>query len=355
MQTQAPLTTLLSWTWISQTIEADNAFEAACSDRVRRLFPISLPMWANAVRFITEAGASVADVERRAGASCNLGGLERWGWISIGAAGADRRIGYGTRRGIRPDTVLRPTRAGVFARRTWPRVVEDVERRWVSRFGRSAVDGLRTALLPAADRQPWSPPEVGPGDGFRTPAGAHGAAADGPGADGEPAEGPRPLAALLGQAVTNLTRQHERRAALSLPLAANALRVLGPDPVPPRDLPMLTGLSKEGVAMSVSYLRRHDLVAAGPERALRLTAAGAGALAEYRRAAGQFEDAQLRAALLSVLGQTEALSAGLVPPVGGWRAEKPYLAQTSRRVADPTGALPWHPMVLHRGGWPDAS
>ncbi len=32
-----------------------------------------------------------------------------------------------------------------------------------------------------------------------------------------------------------------------------------------------------------------------------------------------------------------------------------YVAQTRRPIADPTGALPWHPMVLHRGGWPDGS
>jgi hypothetical protein len=49
------------------------------------------------------------------------------------------------------------------------------------------------------------------------------------------------------------------------------------------------------------------------------------------------------------------LSAGLVPPDGCWRTEAPYLAQTRRLLTDPTSALPWHPMVLHRGGWPDGS
>jgi len=49
------------------------------------------------------------------------------------------------------------------------------------------------------------------------------------------------------------------------------------------------------------------------------------------------------------------LAEGLSPPEGCWRAEKPYLAQTQRVLADPTAALPWHPMVLHRGGWPDGN
>jgi hypothetical protein len=31
------------------------------------------------------------------------------------------------------------------------------------------------------------------------------------------------------------------------------------------------------------------------------------------------------------------------------------LAQTERVLADPAGALPHRPMVLHRGGFPDGS
>lgn len=67
------------------------------------------------------------------------------------------------------------------------------------------------------------------------------------------------------------------------------------------------------------------------------------------------EDQALRAALEAVVSRREALAEGLVPPPGTWRGDKPYLAQTQRVLADPAGALPWHPMVLHRGGWPDGS
>jgi hypothetical protein len=62
----------------------------------------------------------------------------------------------------------------------------------------------------------------------------------------------------------------------------------------------------------------------------------------------------LSGALEAVVAQRDALSAGLDPPEGCWRGDKPYLTQTQRLLADPTGALPWQPMVLHRGGWPDA-
>ena len=110
---EVPLTTLLSWTWIACAIETDNAVEAAGADRVGRLFRISMPMWADGLRFIDGAGITVDELRTRARAGCNIPGLERWGWITVGEAGAGRRVGFGTLRGVKGATVLRPTRAGV--------------------------------------------------------------------------------------------------------------------------------------------------------------------------------------------------------------------------------------------------
>ncbi len=50
-----------------------------------------------------------------------------------------------------------------------------------------------------------------------------------------------------------------------------------------------------------------------------------------------------------------SLALGLQPYPDGWRSRPPYLAQTKAFLADPAGALPRHPMVLHRGGYPDGS
>jgi len=50
-----------------------------------------------------------------------------------------------------------------------------------------------------------------------------------------------------------------------------------------------------------------------------------------------------------------ALRTGITPYPDGWRASKAYLRQTEAQIADPRGRLPHHPMVLHRGGWPDGS
>jgi hypothetical protein len=194
---------------------------------------------------------------------------------------------------------------------------------------------------------PWSPPEVHASDGFLT----HTLAAASPGEDAAD----RPLVVLLGQVLTALTVDHEGRSTVSLALGANVLRVVDGETVRRRDLPALTGLSKEAVAMATGFMLRRGLTrqAAGP--AVRLSGDAVDALEQYRRLATAAKAPPLRRALDTVLGRREALAAGLVPPDGAWRAEKPYLTQTKRLVADPTGALPWQPMVLHRGGWPDGS
>jgi hypothetical protein len=107
--------------------------------------------------------------------------------------------------------------------------------------------------------------------------------------------------------------------------------------------------------MAVSYLQRRGLATNPPERVLSLTAGGLDELDDYRDRCSAADSVGLRAALNDVLTQTPALSAGLTPPPGCWRAQNPYLTQTRRLMADPVLALPWHPMVLHRGGWPDGS
>jgi hypothetical protein len=301
-------------------------------------------MWANGLRFIGEDGVSVGELRARARAACNIGGLERWGWITVGDAEGGRRAGYGSHRGVTSGTVLRVTRAGAYARRLWPEVAASTEQRWRDRFGGEVVDSLRDALRRYAGSMPSAPPEVHPSDGFRT----------------HVVEGPAPdedewLAGRLGQALTSLTLAHEQGSRVSLPLAANFLRVIGGEKVRIRDLPALSGVSREAVAMATGYLERHGLAESGPQRSIALTAAGRAALGDYRARATAGEDQVLRAALEAVVSQRETLAEGLVPPPGGWRGENPYLAQTRRVLADPAAALPWQPMVLHRGGWPDGS
>ncbi len=245
--------------------------------------------------------------------------------------------------------MLRLTRSGVYIRRLWPTVLAEVEERWAKRFGSEAIDTLRSALLAMAgsraESMPWSPPEVHPSDGFRTSI-----------VDADRIhDDERPLVALLGHVLCAFTLDVEHGAQVSLPLGADVLRPIADDVVAIRDLPARAGVSKEAISMALTYLKRWGLTTTEPDRSIRLTTDGLGALDDHRTRVARPRDGALRAALEAVLAQTEALSAGLVAPTGGWRGDKPYRAQTQRLVSDPTGALPWHPMVLHRGAWPDGS
>jgi hypothetical protein len=341
---QVPLTTLLAWAWVAFAIEADNAVEVVGSAHVSRLFRISLAMWANGLRLIDEKGVTVDELRSLARADCNIGGLERWGWITVGEVTGKRREGYGSHRGVKGGTVLRPTRAGSYARRVWPRTIASVEQRWQDRFGHEATESLCEALLPPDGTMPWAPPEVHPSDGFRTHI-----------VEGAVAEEQPSLVSLMGKTLTALTLGQEKDAEVSLPLGANFLRIIGTGSLRTRDLPSRSGVSKEAVAMAIGFLERRHLAEAQPGGSVRLTATGLDALDGFWARAGHVEHETLRGALTAVVSQHSALADGLVPPAGCWRSERPHLAQTQRLLANPAAALPWQPMVLHRGGWPDGS
>jgi DNA-binding MarR family transcriptional regulator len=153
--------------------------------------------------------------------------------------------------------------------------------------------------------------------------------------------------------------EFESESPVSLAIGANVLRVLDEHGVRVRDLPGLSGVSKEAVSMAMGVLTRQGLAVSGPAPdggrwpVARLTPRGRSAqndchdrLAAVERhwqaRFGRATVAALREAL-ERLGRTQ-LSEGLEPPPGGWRA----LARTP-------GTLPQYPMVLHRGGFPDGS
>jgi DNA-binding MarR family transcriptional regulator len=141
--------------------------------------------------------------------------------------------------------------------------------------------------------------------------------------------------------------------------------VLDGDGVRIRDLPRLTGVSKEANAMSAGWLERCACAVAEPDPAarrgkvLRLTAKGRGAQAKYRRVLSETEDAwratfgaavidQLRSGLEVLVGDgvlaSSPLAEGLEPYPDNWRA-----------AVNQPDTLPHHPMVLHRGVYPDGS
>ncbi len=358
-----PLSTDLSQLLVAFTIEVDNEVERRMAEAAPGSFRISAVMWSNFLRFVGE-GIAVGGLPEAAGlpkarALSTLGGMERWRYVFVAPEGveeppAEKRDGYGSARGLRAEWIVRPTPTGRAAQQLWPPHFEEIERRWEARFGEGVVGELRDASLELVEPLDSDLPEYLP-----VVVGTTGMVSEvvERGRRGPP---PGHLCGLLAQALLAYTLDFEREPGLSLPLAANVVRVLGAAETDVRELPAAGGISKEGVAMALTWLTRSGHVEVEAKRA-RLTAEGHEALASVGPRHAEVESGfgdrarRLRAALKPLLDRPALLADSLRPPPGGWRGERPYLAQTERVLEDPLAHLPHHPLVLHRGGWPDGS
>jgi hypothetical protein len=292
----------------------------------------------------------------------NLDGMRRWGYITIDGVG---RVARGAPRPrAKAGSVLALTPRGAEAEAIWRPLPAEVERRWRERFGDGAIDRLRTALLKVAREIEAPLPDFMPIERI------------GPSAEPEmkprsrrerDADGHLELVSLLARVLIAWTRDHEREVRLPLAVWSNLVRVLETDtPLRVRELPQLTGVSKEAIAVLVGRMEKAQCVIIEPSREaprgrqVRLCAErGAHAQAGGRR---RLEDtyreweSRFGADVVSALGGAlqplvgdgtragSPLFAGLTPPPGSWRAQ-----------TRPAQRLPWYPMVSHRGGYPDGS
>jgi len=372
-----PLSTLLSQVLVAFTMEFDNEAERQFAESAPQAFLVSQVMWANLMRFVDDEGVAIRDIPERAGVpgtpvsrgwihGC-LAGMERWGYIRIGPAPDETRA-----KPRRADLLVQPTESGRKARAVWLPLAEVVEEEWRARFGDAAIDALRSSLQSVVGRvneqMPAYLPVVTYADGMLTAVPHLDAwdVGDPPGEDSSPPD----LPVLLAHALLLLAVDFERESSVSLAISANALRVIE-DGTPVKALPTLTGVSKEAIKASLGFLERHDfaIVEDDPDvprtKVVRLTQNGhaardsTGALlavveARWHARFGTEAIETMHAALDALLDHPQ-LSEGLSPDPSGWRARKPYVAQTTALVSEPRAALPHYPMVLHRGGWPDGS
>ena len=360
------LSALLSQALVAFTIEFDNEAEHRLPHRTTDhgasihgdgAWLVSLVMWENCLRHVTDQPITVGELETRARTGTNLDGMRRWGYITID--GTARKIHKG-RPG--PDAVLRATAAGLRAREVWLPLPGLIEQRWRVRFGAGQVDRLRESLMAVASQLDPGLPDCLP---------ILGAALLSRGPD--PALPPAghidlaglPLSALLSRVLLSFAVEYEHEAGSSLAVSANVLRVLGADGTRRRDLPPLTGISKEAVNWALGILIREQLAvedpdpAAGRGKNARLTPRGLQAQRLYHEFVGTIEQrwrerftgdaidalrASLEALATAPDGEPSPLFAGLEPYPDNWRA-------VVRRPV----SLPHYPMILHRGGYPDGS
>jgi DNA-binding MarR family transcriptional regulator len=362
MTAPLPLPTLLSQAVVAFTIEFDNEFEHRTPHRTTLNrsgsgpWLTSMVMWWNCMRFVREAGITVGELEDLASKQTNWNGMERWGYIVVAPDPADSRP-----KPPRRDWVVHATAKGRKAQEIWAPLFDVIETRWRARFGQSEIDRLSKSLSALDTQLEADLPDC-------LPILCYGMSHKAPDRTRQPppaSENSHSLIALLSRVLLAFALEFERESDLSLAISANVIRLLNEEGLRVRDLPRLSGVSKEAIAMSVGFLEKGRYVVVAPDPAasrtklVRLTPKGREAQVAYLRLLDAIEKRwqtrfgsdtirSLRNALERLVGEPTAqlspLFRGLDPYPDGWRASVPKPA-----------TLPHYPMVLHRGGYPDGS
>jgi DNA-binding MarR family transcriptional regulator len=263
---------------------------------------------------------------------------------------------------VKNATVI-PTPGGRKAMEVWRTLESLIEKRWRERFGEDTIDHLRVALVTILSQMDVALPDGLPILGYGL---FSKAPEDAPYASEDAATiTSLPLASLLSKVLLSFAIEFERESEVSLAMSANVLRLTCEEGVEVSDLPRLSGVSKEAIAMSVSFLSKRGYAAIQPKstasrkKVLVLTPKGWKAQDKYRQLLRAMEERwrvrfgeqaidRLRELLeqlaVGPADQQSPLFRGLEPYPEGWRASVPR-----------PEILPHYPMVLHRGGFPDGS
>ncbi len=349
-----PLSAPLSHALVAFTVEFDNEFERRMPHRTTSHgsaagpWLVSMVMWSTCMRFVGEDGVTLAELEDLALTPTNLNGMQRWGYISVEPR-------------PRGSPLIRATPKGRMAREVWRPLSGEIEERWQARFGKDEIGRLRESLSALIGRIDLDLPDCLPILGYGLVIGAP---------DRQPSRqqgsvSSLPLPALLSKVLLAFAVEFERESDLSLAIAENVVRVLDEKGVRVRELPLLTGVSKEAIAMAMGFLQKRGFAVVEPDpsasrtKAARLTPKGQAAKDASRRLLatveqrwearyGQDTVRNVRDSLEPLVGEPTAESSplfqGLDPYRDDWRAS----------VRKPQ-TLPHFPMVLHRGGFPDGS
>jgi DNA-binding MarR family transcriptional regulator len=364
MSSSLPFPTPLSHALVAFTIEFDNEAEGriphfttrhgTARSPLRRLWLVSMAMYLNCMQFLDENGMSARELVRTARARTNFRGMRRWGYITI-----KPDLSSGRKKSPKANWIVRPTEAGRAAQEIWRPLIGVVEGRWRERFGSQQVEQLISSLAAVERQFDLDLPDC-------LPILAYGLYSDTLKYRTKPAQSADPIPArlpvLLARVLLAFALEYESKSELSLAMSANVIRVLGADGIPVRELPRLSGVSKEAIAMALGFLAKQGYASVESNssriRVAHLTTKGLEAQRAYfkrlhkieqqwRDRFGKAIDSLEKSIAPFVAGGIAAnspLFAGMEPPANGWRTKVPR-----------PSTLPHFPMVLHRGGYPDGS
>jgi DNA-binding MarR family transcriptional regulator len=368
MQARFPLPTLLSQALVAFTIEFDNEAErqiphwttnhGSSSGARPRLWLTSMAMYQNCMQHVDDKGITVRELERLARTKTNLNGMERWGYVTVEPDPSDKRA-----KPPQSSWLIRSTSVGRAAKNIWQPLFGVMENRWRERFGNREIDSLRDALCGVIRLIDLDLPDCLPILGY----GLYSKGTDYERQSAQTTQQDATLPALLSKVLLAFALEYEREAELSIAIGANVLRLFpedGAEMLRVKDIPRLSGVSKEAAAVAVSFLTKRGYARIESEsptsrtKALRLAAKGQKVRDEYNRLIKAVEERwhstfghetirHLRSSLEPLVGepnQKSPLLLGLEPYPENWRAAIPQ-----------PETLPHFPMVLHRGGYPDGS
>lgn len=364
-----PISSLLSQLLVACTIEFDNAAELqiphvttrhSASTEKRGPWLVSMAMGLNCMLHLPDEGITLRELLQCTRTPTNLPGMQRWGYIKIIPP-----AGHPDAAKPHLDSILRPTRWGRIAQRIWKETAQQMQPLWEQRYGPALRTELQAfasnmsptmpACMPILHHGLWTFDRARKKDRealLATPYEAN-------------ARLDTFLPVLLARILLHFAAEYEAASHVSLAIGANVLRVIPEEGVLTRDLPRLSGVSKEAIAMALGWLEKHGRAEvesgsrAQRSKAVVLTEKGMRAAAEYDRLTHSIESrwtdrfgfesiAKLRAVLEPLVKPgfrgRSPLFAHLEPDPDNWRAKVPAPEQ-----------LPHYPMVLHRGGFPDGS
>lgn len=364
-----PLPTLLSWALVAFTIEFDNESEHRLPHRTARHgstpgaqnppWLVSMAMWFNCLRFVDANGVTVRRLEQLARTKTNLDGMRRWGYIRIEPDPEDKRP-----KPPLPAWLIRPTRWGRKAQEIWEPLLAVIEGRWRQRFGAAEIDELRRTLVLLVGQFDSELPDCLPIVGYGLHSKERITQGEKPPKSGDDTVS-LPLPSLLAKVLLQFAIEFETESKVSLAISANILRIAGGHEIRLRDLPGLAGVSKEAIAMALTFLTKRGYAQVKPEsvgsrvKLLVLSSKGEVARREYLRLLSDIEQRWIarfgQQTMRSVRTAIEPLANGAGPKGSVLlRGVQPYPDGWRASVPRPDG-LPHYPILLHRGAYPDGS
>ena len=249
MDDRIPLSTLLSQVLVAFVIEFDSEFEHLVPHRTTNHgstggsssvpWLVSMAMWMQFMRCVPEEGIPAKELCRQTRLSEKAFRMllirmsKCWGYVTVS------------------ELFVRPTPGGLKAVQTWRPLTGIIKSRWRERFSPHLIDHLRDAMQSVVQKFAIDYPDYLPILGYELLCSLPDLRTQVADKAGSSSPSDEALPILLSKLLLAFAVEFEHDSGLSLAVSANVLRLPGDEGTRVRDLPRLSGVSKEAIAMAL--------------------------------------------------------------------------------------------------------